>query len=76
MISSASAPSDAATALLGSIATPSLMIDGEKSPPLLRNAARAVAEAFLNGRRRTLPDQTHDISPEATAAALEHFLSS
>jgi pimeloyl-ACP methyl ester carboxylesterase len=63
------------TELIASIETPTLVIDGEQSPPLLRNAARAVAEALPNGRRHTLPGQTHDISPEATAPVLTEFLS-
>jgi pimeloyl-ACP methyl ester carboxylesterase len=62
------------TALIASIATPTLVIDGENSPPLMRAAARAVADALPNGHLRTLPDQTHDISPDATAAVLEDFL--
>jgi hypothetical protein len=40
----------------------------------MRNAARAVADALPNGRPCTLPDQTHDISPDATAAVLEGLL--
>jgi pimeloyl-ACP methyl ester carboxylesterase len=64
------------TELLGSITTPTLVIDGEKSPSSMCNAAQAVADALPNGRRCTLADQTHDISPEATAAALDDFLSS
>jgi pimeloyl-ACP methyl ester carboxylesterase len=64
------------TELIASIATPTLVIEGEKSPPMIRNAARAVAEALPDGWRSTLADQTHDISPDATAAVLEDFLSS
>jgi pimeloyl-ACP methyl ester carboxylesterase len=62
------------TELLASIQTPSLVIEGEKSPPPMREAARAVADALPNGRRWTLADGTHDISPPATAAVLEDFL--
>ena len=64
------------TALIASVTTPTLVIDGENSPPLLRNAARAVAETLPNGRQVTLAGQTHDISPDVTAAALAEFLSS
>ena len=60
--------------MIASITAPTLVIDGENSPPLLRNAARAVAETLPNGRRRTLVGQTHDISPDVTAAALAEFL--
>jgi pimeloyl-ACP methyl ester carboxylesterase len=62
------------TELLASIATPTLVIEGEASWPLLRSAARAVAQALPNGQLRTLPGQSHDVSPEATAPVLEEFL--
>jgi pimeloyl-ACP methyl ester carboxylesterase len=60
---------------MASIATPTLVINGEKSPPLMREAAGAVADALPNGRRVTLPDPTHDITPDATAAEFAGFLS-
>lgn len=62
--------------LIASVATPVLVIDGEKSPPVMRNAARAVTETLPSGRRCTLAGETHDISPDATAAVLEDFLTS
>jgi len=62
------------TELIASMPTPTLVIAGENSPQLLRNAARAVADALPNGQLRTLAGQSHDISPEATAPALEEFL--
>ena len=37
-------------------------------------AAEALADALLNGQRRSLPGQTHDIDPGATAPALAEFL--
>jgi hypothetical protein len=52
------------------------VIDGENSPPIMHGAAEALARTLPNGRRRTLPGQTHDIAPDATAAALTEFLSS
>jgi hypothetical protein len=61
-------------ALIASIKTPTLVIDGENSPPMLRNAVGAVAGALQNGRRCTLVGQTHDINPDATAPVLEDFL--
>lgn len=64
------------TELIASVTTPTLVIDGENSPPLLRNAARAVAETLPSGRQVTLAGQTHDIVPDVTAAALAEFLSS
>jgi pimeloyl-ACP methyl ester carboxylesterase len=64
------------TELIASVTTLTLVIDGENSPPMLRNAVGAVSETLPNGRRVTLAGQTHDISPEVTAAALAEFLSS
>ena len=64
------------TELIAAIATPTLVLNGEHSPPLLRNAARAVVETLPNGELCTLAGQTHDISPAATATALAEFLSS
>ena len=60
--------------LVGGIATPTLVIDGEESARLMRDAARAVAEALTNSDRRTLPGQNHELAPEATAAVLRDFL--
>ena len=42
--------------------TPTLVIAGEQSPPLLRNAAAALAGALVHGRSVVLAGQTHDIS--------------
>ena len=63
------------TNLLASIQTPALVIEGEKSAPVMRAAARAVADALPNGRLCTLAGGAHDISPGATAAVLKEFLS-
>lgn len=57
-----------------SITTPTLVIDGDQSPPVIRQAARAIADTLPNGRSQTLPDQGHDIDPAATATALAGFL--
>jgi pimeloyl-ACP methyl ester carboxylesterase len=62
------------TALIASITTPTLVIDGEQSPPWLRDAARAVADTLPNGRRCSLAGQDHTIDPEATAPILSDFL--
>ena len=64
------------TDLLASMTTPTLVIDGENSMPMLRNAARLLADTLPNGRHRTLAGQTHDISPTATAPVLIDFFSS
>lgn len=62
------------TELIASLMTPTLVICGEQSPPILRDGARAVAEALHNGQLCTLPGQSHDINPEATTPALADFL--
>lgn len=62
------------TDMLASITTPALLINGEKSIPVMREAARAVADVLPHGQSATLPDQTHDISPDATAPVLASFL--
>jgi len=62
--------------LLASVATPTLVICGEQSVPMLRAAARAVADALPNGRLASLPGQSHDINPEATAPVIADFLTS
>jgi pimeloyl-ACP methyl ester carboxylesterase len=64
------------TDLLAAVTVPTLVICGERSHPLLRAAARAVAEQLSSGRLCELVGQTHDISPEATAPVIAEFLSS
>jgi len=63
------------TELIASIATPTLVIDGDQSPPVMRAAARAVADALPNGQRKSLADRGHTIDPEATAPVVAAFLS-
>jgi pimeloyl-ACP methyl ester carboxylesterase len=62
------------TELIASIATPTLVISGERSAPGLRSAGQAVAATLPNGRFRSLAGQSHDINPEATAPVLAAFL--
>jgi pimeloyl-ACP methyl ester carboxylesterase len=64
------------TELIASITAPTLVIDGENSPPIMHGAAEALARTLPNGRRSTLHGQTHDIAPDATAAVMTEFLSS
>ena len=68
-----SADSSLPEELIGSVVTPTLVVAGDGSPPFLQNAARAVADALPNGKHRSLPGQTHDIVPEATAPIIEAF---
>jgi pimeloyl-ACP methyl ester carboxylesterase len=62
--------------LTAPVMTPTLVISGEQSPPLLRDGARAVAQALPHGRLRVLAGQSHDISPDATAPVMAEFLTS
>jgi pimeloyl-ACP methyl ester carboxylesterase len=61
-------------AMISSITTQSIVFDGELSPPMLRNAARVLAETLPHGRRCTLAGRTHELSPEAIAPPLAAFL--
>jgi pimeloyl-ACP methyl ester carboxylesterase len=62
--------------LVASVAIPTLVIDGEHSPPIMHGAAEVLAQALVDGRRCTLAGQSHDISSDATAPILEQFFSS
>ena len=61
---------------LVSLTMPALVISGDQSPPFLRSAAQAAAAALPAGRLASLPGQTHDIDPEATARVMAEFLTS
>jgi pimeloyl-ACP methyl ester carboxylesterase len=61
------------TGLIASVRVPTLVIDGEKSPEVMRHAAQTLAEALPDGRYRTLGGQGHDIVPPALAPVLEGF---
>ena len=62
------------TELLGSITVPTLVIDGEKSPPIMHSAAEALVRVLPDARRCTLPGQGHDLSPDALRPVLTEFL--
>jgi pimeloyl-ACP methyl ester carboxylesterase len=55
------------------VKVPTILIDGGASPATLRDATTAVAEAIPQAQRKTLPGQTHDVSPDALAPALIEF---
>ena len=59
---------------LGTVRVPTLVVRGETSPPFLRDAAQAVADALPDATLATLEGQGHDIDPEATATVLREFL--
>ena len=59
--------------LLASVRVPTLVIDGEESPVMLRQAAQSLADGLPNGRYRTLKGQGHDIVPAVVGPVLEEF---
>ncbi len=59
--------------LLASVRVPTLVIDGEQSPGVMRQAAQSLAGALLYGQYRTLKGQGHDIVPDVLAPVLEEF---
>lgn len=61
------------TGLLTSVLVPTLVLDGEESPAVMRHAAQSLAEALPDGRYRTLGGQSHDIVPAVVAPVLEEF---
>jgi pimeloyl-ACP methyl ester carboxylesterase len=63
------------TGLVASVRVPTLVIDGEESPEVMRHAAQSLADALPDGRYRTLKGQGHDIVPAVVAPVLEEFFS-
>ena len=57
-----------------SIAMPTLVVDGGKSPTSLRLAADALAMTMPNATRRTLDGQSHNLSMNVLAPVLEEYL--
>ena len=57
-----------------SIATPTLVVDGAKSPASLRHAADALAARLPHADRATLSGQSHNLSMKLLAPVLEGFL--
>lgn len=58
------------------IRVPTLVLDGEKTWPMLRDAARALAGAIPGARARSLPKQTHNVAARAIAPVLAAFIKS
>ena len=56
-----------------SIESPTLVLDGGKSPASLRNAADALALHMPHAHRRTLAGQSHNLSMTVLAPVLEEF---
>lgn len=61
------------TGLVAAVRVPTLVIDGEGSPAVIRQTAQALADALPAGRYRTLPGQGHDIVPTAVGPVLAEF---
>lgn len=61
------------TGLIASVQLPTLVIDGEQSPEVMRQAAQSLAAALPEGRYRTLKGQGHAIVPDVVAPVLEEF---
>ncbi|GAA4616837.1 alpha/beta hydrolase [Actinoallomurus liliacearum] len=57
-----------------SVAVPTVVIDGGKSPAWMRNANAALSAAIPGSAHRTLPGQTHMVKADVLAPALvRHF---
>jgi pimeloyl-ACP methyl ester carboxylesterase len=56
-----------------SLTMPTLVISGEKSMPVLREAAQRLAAVIPGARLRTLPGQTHNVPAKALAPVLKEF---
>jgi pimeloyl-ACP methyl ester carboxylesterase len=61
------------TGLVASVRIPTLVIDGEQSPEVMRHAAQSLAKALPDGRYHTLKGQGHDIVPAVVGPVLEEF---
>lgn len=60
--------------LMAEITVPTLVIDGEQSPPVMRNTASGIAKSLANARYHTLRGVGHDIVPEIIAPLIADFL--
>ena len=61
------------TGLIASVQEPTLIIDGEKSPVVIRLASQSLAQALPTALYCTLEGQTHDIVPAVVGPVLEEF---
>jgi hypothetical protein len=61
-------------ARFASVAVPALVMNGGKTDPRLREAARAIAEAIPAACHRELPGQTHNVKADVLAPAVVEFL--
>lgn len=56
-----------------SVTIPTLVMDGGDSPAWMRHAAQSLANILPAAQRRTLPGQTHAVTPEVLAPILTEF---
>jgi pimeloyl-ACP methyl ester carboxylesterase len=61
-------------ARFASVRVPTLVMNGSKTDPRLRDAARAIAEVVPLAQYRELPGQTHNVSPGVLTPAVVEFL--
>lgn len=61
------------TARAAAVRVPTLVIGGEKSPEVLRQAVQAVADVIPLAERRVLKGQTHNVSMKVLAPVLAEF---
>jgi pimeloyl-ACP methyl ester carboxylesterase len=57
----------------GSVLIPTLVIDSEKSPKMLRDAVATVTAILPNANRKTLKGKVHDVPPAILAPVLKDF---
>jgi pimeloyl-ACP methyl ester carboxylesterase len=62
-------------ARFASIGVPALVMNGTKTDPSLREAARVLADVIPAARRRELAGQTHNVKPDVLAPAVVEFCS-
>jgi pimeloyl-ACP methyl ester carboxylesterase len=55
------------------VKTPTLVAAGQKSPPWMANATRALVDVLPDAVYRTLPGQNHMVKPRAIAPVLTEF---
>lgn len=60
---------------VASVAVPTLVMGGGKSPAPLRNAVESVADAVPNAQRLMLKGQTHNVALKVLAPVVEEFFS-
>lgn len=59
-----------------SIVRPALVMNGSKTDPRLKQAARAIADTIPGARHRELAGQTHNVRPDVLTSAVVEFLTS